>query len=123
VQACPVTLRPADLVAFLSLLQMASAGPFEQFDAWLKLASSCGLKEPNAMSLGTADAAGSVSVRYVLLKGYSREGFVFYTNYDSSKVRLSGEGHVSIWSWCVFALCGRLATPQRVCRIKSLAGG
>ncbi|KAL4858803.1 Pyridoxine/pyridoxamine 5'-phosphate oxidase 1 [Chlorella vulgaris] len=64
---------------------MATAGPFEQFDAWLKLASSCGLKEPNAMSLGTADAAGSVSVRYVLLKGYSREGFVFYTNYDSSK--------------------------------------
>lgn len=58
------------------------------------------------MSLGTADAAGSVSVRYVLLKGYSREGFVFYTNYDSSKVRLSGGGHVPIWSVVVCAcLC------------------
>ena len=65
-------------------LQMAAAGPLEQFDAWFKTAASCGLKEPNAMALATAD--GSPSVRYVLLKGYDERGFVWYTNYDSSKV-------------------------------------
>ena len=64
--------------------QMAAAGPLDQFDAWFKTAASCGLKEPNAMALATAD--GSPSVRYVLLKGYDERGFVWYTNYDSSKV-------------------------------------
>jgi pyridoxine/pyridoxamine 5'-phosphate oxidase len=63
---------------------MAAAGPLDQFDAWFKTAASCGLKEPNAMALATAD--GSPSVRYVLLKGYDERGFVWYTNYDSFKV-------------------------------------
>ncbi|EFN55311.1 hypothetical protein CHLNCDRAFT_134278 [Chlorella variabilis] len=64
---------------------MATAGPIEEFDAWFKLAASCGLKEPNATALATSDAAGRVSVRYVLLKGFDSRGFVWYTNYDSFK--------------------------------------
>jgi hypothetical protein len=71
--------------------QMAAAGPLDQFDAWFKTAASCGLKEPNAMALATAD--GSPSVRYVLLKGYDDRGFVWYTNYDSFKVG----GWVGAW--------------------------
>ena len=43
------------------------------------------LKEPLAMSLATADAAGRPSVRMVLLRGFDERGFVFYTNAESRK--------------------------------------
>lgn len=43
--------------------------------------------ETNAMTLATADAAGDVSARIVLLKGRDAEGFRFYTNYASQKGR------------------------------------
>ena len=41
--------------------------------------------EPNAMMLATVDQQGQPHCRVVLLKGLDTEGFVFYTNYDSSK--------------------------------------
>lgn len=41
--------------------------------------------EPTAMNLSTADAAGRVSSRIVLLKGVDERGFRFFTNYDSDK--------------------------------------
>jgi pyridoxamine 5'-phosphate oxidase len=41
--------------------------------------------EPYAMSLSTADAAGRVSSRIVLLKGVDQRGFRFFTNYESDK--------------------------------------
>jgi len=37
------------------------------------------------MTLATADAAGRVSARIVLLKGVGADGFRFYTNYESLK--------------------------------------
>ena len=39
------------------------------------------------MSLATADADGVVGIRTVLLKIYDHNGFVFFTNYSSSKAR------------------------------------
>ena len=42
-------------------------------------------RDPNAMALGTVDARGRPSGRIVLLKGFDRRGFVFYTNYGSRK--------------------------------------
>ncbi len=56
-----------------------------QFDIWFAEAVAAGLPEPNAMVVGTADAAGRPSARTVLLKGYDPEGFVFFTNYRSRK--------------------------------------
>jgi pyridoxamine 5'-phosphate oxidase len=41
--------------------------------------------DPATVALSTADAAGSPSVRMVLLRGVDREGFVFHTNYRSRK--------------------------------------
>ncbi|WP_179806125.1 pyridoxamine 5'-phosphate oxidase [Micromonospora purpureochromogenes] len=58
---------------------------YSQFDRWFADAVAAGLPEPNAMIVGTADAAGRPSGRTVLLKGYDPEGFVFYTNYTSRK--------------------------------------
>ena len=56
-----------------------------QFAAWFTDATAAGLPEPNAMIVATADRAGRPSARTVLLKGYDRGGFVFYTNYTSRK--------------------------------------
>jgi pyridoxamine 5'-phosphate oxidase len=46
--------------------------------------------EPNDASraaLATVDASGQPSVRYVLVKGADERGFVFFTNYRSSKAQ------------------------------------
>lgn len=79
---------------------MAEAGPLSEFDAWFKLAASCGMQEPNAMALATASSAGAPSVRYVLLKGYDERGFVWFTNYDSAKgLELEENAAASLAFW------------------------
>ena len=71
--------------------------PFAQFAAWFQDAVDSPIGEPNAMMLATADAAGVVSSRMVLLKSYDERGFVFYTNYRSRKGRSIAENpHVAI---------------------------
>lgn len=62
-----------------------SADPFEQFGAWLERAKDEGFLEPAAMALATAGSDGRPAVRTVLLRGWDRRGFTFYTNYDSRK--------------------------------------
>jgi len=43
------------------------------------------INDPNALALATADDNNLPSVRMVLLKGLSKNGFVFYTNLNSLK--------------------------------------
>jgi pyridoxamine 5'-phosphate oxidase len=59
--------------------------PIEQFSLWFSEAQHANLREPNAMTLATADAYGRPSARIVLLKGVSPEGFTWFTNYQSRK--------------------------------------
>lgn len=67
-------------------LHYLAKNPFQQFHDWFKEAElGSGMKYPNSVSLATADRNGRPSVRMVLLKGLSEEGFVFYTNYESRK--------------------------------------
>lgn len=61
--------------------------PFEQFGIWFREAGKAGIAEPNAMALATAEAVGMPSVRMVLLKEVDKNGFIFYTNYNSRKGR------------------------------------
>ncbi|MFI6449045.1 pyridoxamine 5'-phosphate oxidase [Kitasatospora sp. NPDC050543] len=65
--------------------EAVAADPVIQFTRWFHEADEAGVDEPNAMVLSTADAAGRPSSRTVLLKGYDRRGFVFFTNYGSRK--------------------------------------
>lgn len=65
--------------------------PFVQFDIWFRQAQDSDIKDPSAMSLATADRAGEVSIRTVLLKIYDHKGFVFFTNYESAKARQIAE--------------------------------
>jgi pyridoxamine 5'-phosphate oxidase len=62
-----------------------SSNPFRQFEIWFGEASESGEYEPNAMSLSTAGSNGRPSSRMVLLKFVTAEGFVFFTNYQSTK--------------------------------------
>ena len=59
--------------------------PFKLFKIWMSEAEKKEINDPNALSLATANKNGEPSVRVVLLKGLSQEGFVFYTNLDSPK--------------------------------------
>ena len=59
--------------------------PFEMFHRWLADAIEAQLPEPNAMVVATASPAGVPSVRMVLLKGVTPDGFVFFTNLWSRK--------------------------------------
>ncbi|MCA4781863.1 pyridoxamine 5'-phosphate oxidase [Empedobacter stercoris] len=60
--------------------------PIEQFRDWfLQAEDSDGVDEANAMSVATIGDDGFPRTRVVLLKRYTDEGFIFYTNYNSQK--------------------------------------
>ena len=59
--------------------------PIDQFAMWWNEAVDSKIEEVNAMTLATASADGIPSARIVLLKGFTTQGFVFFTNYQSHK--------------------------------------
>jgi len=59
--------------------------PLELFEKWYDEAKKKEINDPNALALGTASKKGIPSVRMVLLKGYDKNGFIFYTNLNSQK--------------------------------------
>ena len=60
--------------------------PMEQFQQWfLQAQQSDTVQEPNAMSVATIELDGFPKTRVVLLKKFTDEGFIFYTNYNSEK--------------------------------------
>jgi pyridoxamine 5'-phosphate oxidase len=64
-----------------------NSDPFQQFETWLHEAINAKVNEPNAMVLSTVKPDLSPASRVVLLKGFSRNGLIFYTNYESSKAK------------------------------------
>lgn len=62
-----------------------AANPLRQFEMWWNEAVASAIDEVNAMTLATASADGIPSARIVLLKGFSQDGFSFFTNYNSFK--------------------------------------
>jgi len=59
--------------------------PIELFKVWMEEAKKSELNDPNAVALATSNQNNFPSVRMVLLKGLSKNGFVFYTNLKSQK--------------------------------------
>jgi len=60
--------------------------PIEQFRDWfLEASENPNISEANAMAVSTVEEDGCPRTRMVLLKAYTYEGFIFYTNYDSRK--------------------------------------
>ena len=63
-----------------------SENPMELFQKWFyEVEASGGNDENNAMTLSTIGLDGFPKNRVVLLKKYTHEGFIFYTNYESEK--------------------------------------
>ncbi|MDJ0932358.1 pyridoxamine 5'-phosphate oxidase [Breoghania sp.] len=85
--------------------------PFHIFSEWVVDAEAAEINDPNAMSLATVDETGMPNVRVVLLKEIDPEGFVFYTNYESTKGReLLGQGKA--------ALCFHWKSLRRQVRVR-----
>ncbi len=62
--------------------------PLQLFQTWFyEVERSDGLDEPNAMTVSTLGLDGYPKSRIVLLKKFTHEGFIFYTNYESEKGR------------------------------------
>lgn len=67
--------------------QNVDPNPIDLFRRWFDAATKSGSRLPDAMTLATATKDGKPSARIVLLKQFDNDGFVFYTNYNSSKAR------------------------------------
>jgi pyridoxamine 5'-phosphate oxidase len=61
--------------------------PFEQFAEWFREVEAAVPVDPNSMVLSTVGPDRRPSSRVVLLKGFDRDGFVFYGNLESRKFR------------------------------------
>ncbi|MBF4992770.1 pyridoxamine 5'-phosphate oxidase family protein [Arthrobacter gandavensis] len=67
--------------------ELAPADPAELFLDWLDEALAAGVPQPHAFSLATADAAGNLSSRMLILKDLDADGWHFATSRSSRKGR------------------------------------
>lgn len=81
-----------------SLLEKdADKDPIQQFDMWWEEAVKSNVEELNAMTLATCDKNNKPSARIVLLKGFKKEGFIFFSNYNSRKGKeLENNSHAAL---------------------------
>ena len=63
----------------------AGTNPFYLFQSWFDEAVSAEINDPDAIALASVNADGKPSVRMVLLRQWSEDGFLFFTNYESRK--------------------------------------
>ena len=79
--------RKSYLKGFLSENEIFD-NPLKFFNKWFDEISDTTLEiEINAMTLSTIDNDGFPRNRVVLLKYFSEEGFIFFTNYNSNKAK------------------------------------
>ncbi|WP_340155753.1 pyridoxamine 5'-phosphate oxidase [uncultured Winogradskyella sp.] len=68
------------------LLNNVPENPLELFRDWfVEVDTHFNIDETNAMTISTLGLDGYPKNRVVLLKKYTHEGFIFYTNYNSEK--------------------------------------
>lgn len=65
--------------------QQVQSCPITQFNDWFSEIIAIEPSDPTAMLLSTVDEHGCPDSRVVLLKGVEDGGFIFYTNYQSTK--------------------------------------
>jgi pyridoxamine 5'-phosphate oxidase len=103
---CPTSNFKSDLMQLTPV-----SDPFSLFASWFEEAEANEPGLPHAMSAATVNAAGTPSLRMVLLKGVDERGFVFYTNTQSRKAaELKENGHA--------ALCFHWKSIRRQVRIE-----
>ena len=74
--------------------------PFDQFRKWFDEARKGQVLEPTGFTLATATAKGIPSCRTVLMKEFSDEGLLFFTNVESRKGQeLTVNPHAAATFW------------------------
>lgn len=75
-----------------------SDNPMELFQKWFyEVEASNTVDEANSMTVSTIGLDGYPKSRVVLLKRYTYEGFIFYTNYESEKGKaIAANPHVCL---------------------------
>lgn len=82
-----------------------NSDPFKQFEQWLQKAITTkdNIIEPYVMTLATGNKQGKVFARQVILRNFTENGFVFYTNYQSLKAKqINDNSSVALcfyWYW------------------------
>ena len=61
--------------------------PFTLFQNWYQHAETAEINDPNAANLCTVDHRGRPSSRIILVKQVDKDGFSFFTNYNSVKAQ------------------------------------
>jgi pyridoxamine 5'-phosphate oxidase len=80
-----------------TLCEKSLREPFPLFEQWMEEAIEGKVNEPTAMMLSTVSEDQKPSSRIVLLKLFTREGFHFFTNYNSRKGReIEANSHVAL---------------------------
>tara|TARA_B100001250_G_C19670042_1_gene731070 strand:- start:433 stop:1056 length:624 start_codon:yes stop_codon:yes gene_type:complete len=69
----------------LNLCFKEEDNPIALFKDWFNEAIKSEVNDPNAMAVSTINENGYPSTRMVLLKDFSNDGFIFYTNLNSDK--------------------------------------
>lgn len=88
-----------------------TADPIEQFERWYDAWRAEPRRNPEAVVVATADAAGQPDARYVLLRRVDRRGFVFFTNYEGAKGRELAENPLA-------AMCFGWIDHERQVRVR-----
>ncbi len=80
------------------LLAEVPDNPLQLFQTWFYEVDNSGtVDEANAMTVSTMGLDGFPKSRVVLLKKYTHEGFIFYTNYNSEKGKaIANNNHVCL---------------------------
>lgn len=78
----------------------AAAEPVAQFVRWLDEAIAAGQQAPHVMTLSTADAAGRVTARNVIVKDIDERGWQFGTSLASGKTAdLAANANAALTFW------------------------
>ncbi len=75
------------------ILTNSNQNPISLFNDWFEDAKKSEINDPNAMNLATISSDGKPNSRIVLLKSFSENGFVFFTNSNSKKGKAISNNH------------------------------
>ena len=71
----------------ITMIISESDCPFTLFQNWYQHAEAAEINDPNAANLCTVDHRGRPSSRIILVKQVDKDGFSFFTNYNSVKAQ------------------------------------
>jgi len=66
-------------------IDMAHQNPFVQYQKWFEQAVENKILDPYAACLSTVDSSGKPSSRILYIRDLVKDGFIFYTNFNSNK--------------------------------------